>query len=455
MAITAHRAISRLLRYFSPDEQVLPPQTQYADRWQIAAEAYNAAFSEVAIALGKSFQSMRERGWMFEGGKTVSIALTRGSRTATITSSAPLLGGNITGHLLTIGGKDCRIHWQSATVHQPFEAYVPSVAATAQSDWVTNAGLVTGIIAIFQGATQILYAQFSGNTDQVVASLASQINQPGTGFVAAHDANTFTITADNGGAYAGTYANGLNAAFGWVGNTDWDPEQITFSGGVDAIAEIPETYTYTVELVDEWTGDTGTVTATIYTDSRILEADILTVESVSNDSGLPLDPVGSDAGALRIMGGPTKDFGFERRRNARRWAQSVKMSSLSGGIAQCYSIRQPKPEASATKVLTIYPPPKDTAIFRAKILTGPFSFDIPTLAAAGNLVTALQAISIPVHDTFFDGVIFPIAAQTITSSPNFRNDSAVSEISRKYEAALLALENLRAQGVPRATLIPA
>jgi hypothetical protein len=453
MPVTAHRAVSRLLRYFSDAEQVLPPPAQYADRWQICAEAINAAFSEFALALGKSFQSMRERGWMFDGPQSVTVALTKGSRTATITSSADLLGSNVTGRLLTIGAKDFRIHWQSAYAYQPFEAAMPAVAATTQSDWVTNAGLVTGIIAIFNGPTQVLYVQYSGNTDQVVASLQSQINQPSTGFTASFVGNTFTITADNNGIYAGAAANGLLAGFGWVGNTDWDPETVVFAGGENAIPEVPESYTYVVELVDEWTGESTTTTATLHNDARILESDVLSVDSISNDTGLPLDPVGSDLGALRIMGGPTRDFGFERRRNVRRWAATARMSTLAGQMPQCYSVRQPKPESSPSYVLTVYPPPSTTTVFRARILTGPFSLDIATIGT-GNLVTNLTAITLPISDAMFDAVIFPIAAQRLTGSPNFRNDSAVGEISRLYQAAILALEKLRAQAPPRGTLFP-
>lgn len=335
MAITGHRAISELLRYFSPDEQALPPSSaQYADRWQIAAKAYNAAFAEMALALGKSYQSMRERGWLFDGPTPVTISLTRGNRSATISSTDALMGGNVTGRLLQIGGRDCRIHWQT-------------------------------------------------------------------------------------------------------GSSGSGP------------------YLYQVELTDEWIGETATVGATLHTDARVMDADILSIHSIANDSGLPLDPVGSDAGALRIMGGPTRDFGFEKRRNVRRWAQSVKMSSLSGQIPQCYSVRQPKPDSSETKILTIYPPPSAPTIFRGRVLTGPFSFDIPAIAAASNLVTALQAILLPISDAFYDSVIYPIAAQNLRSSPNFRNDSAVSEISRKYQAALTQIEYLRIQGVSRTQLIPA
>lgn len=322
MPVTAHKAITRLLRYFSDEEQVLPPSSpRYADRWQVCAESFNAAFSEMAIALGKSYQTMRERGWLFDGQMQATVTITRGARSASVSVTGAVTGSNIAGKLLEVAGKDIRIHWQ---------------------------------------------------------------------------------TQNNGSIY-------------------------------------------TVELQDEWSGLSGTYPAIMHGDTRVLDSDIISLVSVTNESGMPLDPVGTDRSALRVMGGPSNDYGFERRRNIRRWATRQRMSSLAGTMAQCYSVKTPNPETSNTSILTIYPPPSEPTLFRGRILTAQFSMDVASLASSQNLVSALSAITLPVSDIVFESVIFPIAAKHLMASPNFRNDSAAEEISRKYEAALLALEKLRIQ----------
>ena len=327
---TAHSAVLALLRYFSPQEQTLPNAT-YPDRWQECVRAINTAFGEYATALGDTLLTQRRTGYLFPESSAVSVALTAGSRTATITH-ASTLGTDLTGRLLAFADYDIRIQRQTA--------------------YATTPAIV-----------------------------------------------------------------------------------------------------YTLTLSDEWPGSTGTHAATLYGDSRVLDVDVLQVVECEHSDGTALELVAGDRGALKyITSGYERlnDYGF--RSTPGRELPFPRLSECTPMAPAAYSISNAAPNIDDTGTLTIYPPPTVATLIRARVLTAWFYLDLETLAASNQLVTDLQAITLPVSHAIYSQVILPIAAQHLGASANFRNDSVLPEISRQYKSALQQLRTLK-KTRPRRTIL--
>lgn len=196
--------------------------------------------------------------------------------------------------------------------------------------------------------------------------------------------------------------------------------------------------TYSVTLTDEWRGTTGTKTATLYGDARMLENDVLQVcDQVELDERYDLPLVNSERQALHRcrVAAHQYDYGFVPSQN--RSTTPVPWNGLAGEPVACIAeiVQDDGGFTSPGRmILTVYPPPA----------TGP-NVIRTTVALKGFRVLPtddLNTLQLPVPHDYAETILIPIAAQRLIASPMFRNDSVRDEISRQYEVAISSLRSL-------------
>jgi hypothetical protein len=144
--MTITQAVTRLLRFFSPEERSIPSSVTYPGRCEDCLDALNDAFTEM-VELSDEFLRRSNRGKLLNDPAAVSLTLTRGSTTASVVAasyatwfpgcSVVIEGTEIDNEILeaSVNGGNYDL-----TLRYPYDGTTGAHNATVYHDAITLAG---------------------------------------------------------------------------------------------------------------------------------------------------------------------------------------------------------------------------------------------------------------------------------------------------------------------------